>query len=117
MLFISVLFAITVICTLWELVIRWSQPRNLPPGERWFPFRSIKSLSGGTVAPHIGLTNMAKKYGGVFSIMRGREIIIVVSNVSAANEALRKKGERLRGKAIFLCLGVNFEGEKWSQLQ
>ncbi|XP_029205998.2 steroid 17-alpha-hydroxylase/17,20 lyase-like [Acropora millepora] len=98
MLFISVLFAITIICTLWELVIRWSQPRNLPPGERWFPFRSIRSLSGGTVAPHIGLTNMAKKYGGVFSIRRGREIIIVVSNVSAANEALRKKGSEFAGR-------------------
>lgn len=94
----SVLLAITIICILWELVIRWSQPRNLPPGERWFPFRSIKSLSGGTIAPHIRLTNMAKKYGDVFSIRRGREIIIVVSNVSAANETLRNRGSDFAGR-------------------
>ena len=43
--------------------------------------------------------DMAKVHGDVFTIKRGREILIFVNSISAAKEALRSKGNDLSGRA------------------
>ena len=43
---------------------------------------------------------MTKVHGDVFTIKRGREIIIFVNSISVANEALRNKGNDFAGRAF-----------------
>ena len=83
---------------LWELLIRWFEPRSLPPGERLFPFSTIFRPTDG-VAPHERLAEMTKKYDDVFTIKRGREVLVFVNSISGGKEALQNRGNDFAGRA------------------
>lgn len=54
--------------------------------------------------------DMAKVHGDVFTIKRGREILIFVNSISAAKEALRSKGNDLSGRAYSQVSGLLTKG-------
>ncbi|KAJ7327706.1 hypothetical protein OS493_026584 [Desmophyllum pertusum] len=95
---VVVVLAIVLSYILWELTIRWQESRDLPPGARVFPFRTIFRFYQDS-APHERLTEMAKKHGDVFTIKRGREMLTFVNSISAAKETLKNRGNDFAGRA------------------
>ena len=96
--FIVIVFAIVLMYVVLKAASRWSEPQNLPPGECWFPFRAIFNRSEIT-APCERLMEMAKVYGDVFTIKRGRQITVFINNISVAKKALQNKGNDFAGRA------------------
>ena len=96
--FIVIVFAIVLLYVVLKAASRWSEPQNLPPGECWFPFRAIFNRSEIT-APCETLMEMAKVYGDVFTIKRGRQITVFINNISVAKKALQNKGNDFAGRA------------------
>lgn len=113
-LYFSIMLIVIVLVTiasyiLWKLFIRWYERRNLPPGERLFPFSTIFRSPDG-FAPHERLAEMTKKHGDVFTIKRGREVIIFVNSIAAAKTALENRGNDFAGRAWSLASSLLSKG-------
>ncbi|KAG8288509.1 hypothetical protein J6590_016632 [Homalodisca vitripennis] len=78
--------------------------RDLPPGPWGLPvLGSLLQLSPTT--PYTSLTQLADKYGPIYSLQMGRVLAVVISDVRIIREALGK--EELAGRAdLYLTHGI-----------
>ncbi|KAG8280128.1 hypothetical protein J6590_088780 [Homalodisca vitripennis] len=78
--------------------------RDLPPGPWGLPvLGSLLQLSPTT--PYLSLTQLADKYGPIYSLQMGRVLAVVISDVRIIREALGK--EELAGRAdLYLTHGI-----------
>ena len=84
-----ILFLLLFALFIWEVIVRLSEPRNLPPGPRLSP---IFLLRNHKTLPFKILTDLGAKYGGIFTMKVGSEIAVVIDSVEIAREAMLQKG-------------------------
>lgn len=94
---------------LWAVVflivasIYWylSIPKNLPPGPIGLPFvgSAIEYLDGRK--QHLLLQENVKKYGPIFKLYIGNQLVIVLGNYEAIQEAIVKQGDVFSGRPQF----------------
>ncbi|XP_070574475.1 steroid 17-alpha-hydroxylase/17,20 lyase-like [Ptychodera flava] len=110
-----------VIAALWSMRI----PSGFPPGPRGLPF--IGSIGVLATDPIYKITDLAQKYGDIYSLKVGRQRIIVLNNIELVREALVKKQKAFAGRPTVYSLDLfsergedimfgNFT-EKWKTLR
>ncbi|XP_070543996.1 steroid 17-alpha-hydroxylase/17,20 lyase-like [Ptychodera flava] len=115
------LLLVLVIAALWSMHI----PAGFPQGPRGLPF--IGSLVAFATDPMYTLTDLAKKYGDIFSLKLGMQRIVVLSNIELVREALVKKQNAFAGRPMVHSLDLFSEGgediaagnftQKWKTLR
>ena len=82
------LAALIIIC------VRYYTPpcKNFPPGPWGLPIIGSIGYHVGRSA-HKDMTNLAKKYGNVYSIKLGNSVLVILNGISAIKEALVKSGD------------------------
>ncbi|KAE9586776.1 putative cytochrome P450 [Lupinus albus] len=107
---------------------RSSASRKAPPEARGaWPLIGHLHLLVGSLSPHVILSNMADKYGPVFSMRLGVQQTLIVSNSDMAKECftINDRAFASRPKSIaFEILGYNFSmlgfspyGSYWRQVR
>ncbi|KAJ7374538.1 hypothetical protein OS493_004876 [Desmophyllum pertusum] len=69
---------------------------KLPPGPWGMPVIGACFRMGKN--PHLDLTQMAQKYGDVFSLMLGNRLVVVLNGVNAIQEAIVKQSTAFAGR-------------------
>lgn len=96
------------------------RPRGIPPGPALFPFfGNIHTMAVGDLLEN--LQSLRRKYGDVFSLYIGRELMIFLNGHSAIHDAFVKKGSLFTGRPItefhkmwVKCPGIIFAtGQEW----
>ncbi|XP_070543894.1 steroid 17-alpha-hydroxylase/17,20 lyase-like isoform X2 [Ptychodera flava] len=115
------LLLVLVIAALWSMHI----PAGFPQGPRGLPL--IGSLVAFATDPMYTLTDLAKKYGDIFSLKLGMQRIVVLSNIELVREALVKKQNAFAGRPMVHSLDLFSEGgediaagnftQKWKTLR
>ncbi|XP_077985282.1 cytochrome P450 2U1-like [Glandiceps talaboti] len=82
------LAALIIIC------VRYYTPpcKNFPPGPWGVPIIGSIGYHVGRSA-HKDMTNLAKKYGNVYSIKLGNSVLVILNGISAIKEAMIKSGD------------------------
>ncbi|XP_070574470.1 steroid 17-alpha-hydroxylase/17,20 lyase-like [Ptychodera flava] len=116
-----VIVLMLVIAAIWSMHI----PAGFPPGPRGLPF--IGSIGALATDPIYKITDLAKKYGDIYSLKVGRKRIIVLNNIELVREALVKKQKAFAGRSFVYSLDLFSEGgediilgnftEKWKTLR
>uniref|UniRef100_T1JBP5 Cytochrome P450 n=1 Tax=Strigamia maritima TaxID=126957 RepID=T1JBP5_STRMM len=74
---------------LWFVFTQLKSAKNLPPGPRGVPFFGYLPLLGRK--PHLTFSKLRIKYGDMFKIYLGEELVIVLSSFKLIKEALLKQ--------------------------
>ncbi|XP_070575497.1 steroid 17-alpha-hydroxylase/17,20 lyase-like [Ptychodera flava] len=116
-----VIVLMLVIAALWGMHV----PAGFPPGPRGLPL--IGSMGDLATDPVFALTDLAKKYGDIYSLKVGRERVIVLNNIELVREALVKKQNAFAGRPVVHSLELFSEGgesivcgnfdQKWKALR
>ena len=96
--FSEYMFYIITISTILLYLYIIKKPRNIPPGPRiLFPIvGNIPDLLGKDVI--LVFKNLREKYGDVFSVYMGNQLIIVLNGYAAIKDALVKHGKWFNGR-------------------
>ncbi|XP_013178981.1 PREDICTED: cytochrome P450 307a1 [Papilio xuthus] len=95
------------------------------PGPIPLPFIGSLHLLGKRESPFQAFTDLAKKYGDIFSIKLGSSQCLVVNNLELIREVLNQNGKFFGGRPDFLRFHKLFAGDRnnslalcdWSNLQ
>ncbi|XP_070574474.1 steroid 17-alpha-hydroxylase/17,20 lyase-like isoform X2 [Ptychodera flava] len=101
-----VLVVLFVIAAIWSMRI----PTGLPPGPRGLPF--IGSLGDLAKDPVSAITDLAKKYGDIYSLKVGRQQIVVLNNIELVREALVRKQNAFAGRPGIYSFDLFSEGRE-----
>ena len=81
---------------LYSAISHFTENPKLPPGP--IPLPVIGNMIQMGTKPHLGLTQLAKKFGKVFRLTVGIHRIVVVNTIDVAREALVKKANDFAGR-------------------
>ncbi|XP_030369933.1 cytochrome P450 307a1-like [Scaptodrosophila lebanonensis] len=96
-----------------------------PPGPLPLPIIGNLLLIGRYAVPFQGFTELAKKYGDIYTLTLGSTKCLIVNNLNVIREVLNKNGKFFGGRPDFKRFHVLFGGDRsnslalcdWSQLQ
>lgn len=109
-LFYLVCLCLTVTFVLLLMGLSKIRRDDSPPGPFGLPL--VGSLLHLGDSPHLALSEMAKVYGGVFSIRLGWRKAIVLNSQDAIKEALSKKAAHFSGRPPFHNFQISSNGGK-----
>lgn len=120
-----VLLSVVVFLLLVVVTRLFRRPSNVPPGPKGLPL-----IGNGLIMKrddlHMILTEYSKTYGGIFSLMVGPKLLVVLSSFEAAKEALIDNGaafsDRFALPLVTYLLGIDGSlvlgnGPKWKALR
>ena len=95
---LEIVTALLVLLLIWEVARLFlsKSADNAPPGPLPLPF--IGNLHNLGSKPNLSLTELGKKYGGVFQIYLGRQRVVIINDADTAKEALVKKAADFAGR-------------------
>nr|XP_018918263.1 PREDICTED: cytochrome P450 18a1 [Bemisia tabaci] len=110
------LFIFIAILAIYKLVSELNQIRKLPPGPWGVPF--LGYLPFMTSDRHLQFSDLAKKYGGLFSTKVGNQLIVIISDYKLIRETFRKEEYtgRPRDQLTNIIEGygvINCDGRLW----
>ncbi|VVC99461.1 unnamed protein product [Leptidea sinapis] len=96
-----------------------------PPGPKPMPVIGSLHLLGENESPFQSFTELAKKYGDIYSIKLGSSKCLVVNNLDLIRKVLNENGKFFAGRPDFLRFHKLFDGDRnnslalcdWSNLQ
>ncbi|CAL1272918.1 unnamed protein product [Larinioides sclopetarius] len=81
-----------------------SSQRNIPPGPWGLPIFGYIPFLSRTKSAHLHITNLAKKYGDIFSLRLGTELVVVLNDAESIKAAYNK--QELLGRPPHNCFSV-----------
>ncbi|KMQ90114.1 cytochrome p450 18a1, partial [Lasius niger] len=111
-------FLVFISVVLTVVYIRWLKYiRTLPPGPWGLPiFGYLRSMKGNLM--HLRYSELAKKYGSIFSVRLGNQLVVVLSNYRVIRDAFRREDFTGRPHTEFTNIldgygVINTDGAMW----
>ncbi|XP_053151340.1 cytochrome P450 1A1-like isoform X2 [Hemicordylus capensis] len=103
---------ITVLISIWMLMVSMRRKQPLPPGPWSLPV--VGNLLQLGEYPYVSFHHMRKKYGDVFQIKLGMVPVVVVNGMEAIKQVLLRDGESFAGRPDMHTFSFFANGESMS---
>ncbi|KAK3725306.1 hypothetical protein QZH41_002592 [Actinostola sp. cb2023] len=110
---IGYVIAVVVIVLVHHVIKRSLEPGNLPPGPRPYPLiGNLPNILSTASNIHLGLMDIAKKYGNIFTLYLNGQRTVIVSSSQVAREVLVTRNDDMAGRPFSFSADFAFRGGK-----